>query len=341
MQRPARAAGAAVVAVLLGAVALVVLVDETGQDVSLLLQQQKRAATQKLSWELSADPADDSDDAGFELDYGKESGVSEAMNSAKDDISDIRGMAGKRDFDDDPVRQKLKKIMRAAKKFEEEEAAYYKKIGAPAKVSISVQQGSPGLQGPRGFRGPTGPQGALGNKGPTGPRGFVGPKGEEGLQGPQGPQGYTGDRGDTGPKGLTGPQGGMGIRGKRGPNGKQGPPGAPGWDGQKGLRGANGLQGPPGPPGVVSARAVIVRLCLCILPGVVVVVDVVLYGNQNTLSTQRLEVSPTAQRHAAAPGFIPSSVWGCARTCVCEWECVSVFMCFLSVCALLSLHCIE
>ena len=234
--------GAAVVAVLLGAVALVVMVDEAGQGATVLLQP--RAPTQKLSWELHADPADDSDDAGFELDYGKESGVSEAMDSAKDDISDIRGMAGKRDFDDDPVRQKLKKIMRATKKFEEEEAAYYKKIGAPAKVSIRVEQGSPGLQGPRGFRGPTGPQGALGNKGPTGPQGFVGPKGEEGLQGPQGQQGETGDRGKTGPKGVTGPQGPMGIRGKRGPNGAKGPPGAKGWDGQKGFKSSrDGLVG--------------------------------------------------------------------------------------------------
>ena len=256
-----RALGAAFVMVLLGAAALVVMIDEAGQGEAVLYQQQQRL--QSLSWELSADPADDSNDAGFELDYGKESGVSEAMDSAKDDISDIRGMAGTRDFDDDPVKQRLKKIMRSALKFEAEEEAEYKALDAPAKVNIRVEQGSPGLQGPRGFRGATGPQGALGVKGPTGPRGFVGPKGAEGLQGPQGPQGATGNRGATGKKGLTGPQGGMGVRGKRGPNGSQGPPGQPGWDGPAGLRGSDGLQGPPGPPGVVSVVSVLhaVRCC--------------------------------------------------------------------------------
>jgi hypothetical protein len=257
------------------------MVDEAGQGATVLLQP--RAPTQKLSWELSADPADDSDDAGFELDYGKESGVAEAMDSAKDDISDIRGMAGKRDFDDDPVRQKLKKIMRETKAFEEEEAAYYKKIGAPAKVSIHVEQGSPGLEGPRGFRGPTGPQGALGNRGPTGPKGFVGPKGEEGQQGPQGAQGETGDRGDMGPKGVTGPQGPMGIRGKRGPNGLKGLPGAPGWDGQTGLRGSNGLQGPPGPPGVVRAPLFAWRLVACCPHARI------LYGRIRVLLLKRVE----------------------------------------------------
>ena len=219
-QRP-RALGAAFATVVLMAAALVVMVDEAGQGAHVLLQPKPAARTQGLSWELSADPADDSDDAGMELDYGKESGVGEAMDSAKGDISDIRGMAGKRDFDDDPVRQKLKKIMRAAKKFEAQEAAYYKELDAPAKVNIRVEQGSPGKQGKRGFRGSTGPMGALGEKGPTGVRGFEGPKGSEGLQGPQGGQGATGNRGPTGKKGLTGPGGPMGVRGKRGPNGSQ------------------------------------------------------------------------------------------------------------------------
>jgi len=250
---------AAVVMVLLGAAALVVIVDEAGQGAAVLYPQQQRL--QALSFELSPDPADDSGDAGFELDYGKESGVSEAMDGAKDDISDIRGMAGTRDFDDDPVKQRLKKIMASALKFEKEEEQEYKELDAPAKVSIHVEQGSPGKEGPRGFRGTTGPQGALGPKGPTGPQGFVGPEGSEGLQGPQGPQGETGDRGATGKKGLTGPQGPMGVRGKRGPNGIQGPPGAPGWDGPEGLRGSDGLQGPPGPPGVVSVTSV-----LCVMP---------------------------------------------------------------------------
>jgi hypothetical protein len=250
-----RASAAALIAVLLCGVALVAMLEEAGQG-ALLLQQQP-AHTQKLSWEMEPDPADDSGDAGFELDYGRESGVGEAMDSAKDDISDIRGMAGKRDFDDNPVRQKLKKIMRAAKKFEAVEEAYYKELAAPAKVSIRVEQGSPGLRGPRGFRGPEGAQGALGLRGPTGPPGFEGDKGEEGLQGPQGPQGYTGDTGAKGPKGVTGPRGGMGVRGKRGPPGKQGPSGAPGWDGPAGLRGSNGLPGPQGPPGVVSCRVAV------------------------------------------------------------------------------------
>jgi hypothetical protein len=180
---------------------------------------QKLFQMQKLSWELHANPAEDSNDAGFELDYGKESGVEEAMDSAKGEISDIRGMAGKRDFDDDPVKEKLKAILRKAEKFMAKEKAYYKALDAPAKVSIRVEQGSPGKEGPRGFRGPSGPMGALGPPGPTGPQGFEGPVGEEGDQGPQGAQGPVGDTGPTGKKGLTGPQGPMGVRGKRGPNG--------------------------------------------------------------------------------------------------------------------------
>ena len=245
-----RALLAAVAATALCATALVVVVEQARPEVGVLLPAPAAAARrQQLSWEMDADPAEDSGDAGFELDYGKESGVSAAMDSAKDDIADIRGMAGKADFDDDPVRQRLKKILREATQFEQEEKAYYKKIDAPAQVSIHVEQGSPGLQGPRGFRGPTGPQGALGDRGVQGPRGFVGPEGSEGLQGPQGRPGPTGDRGATGKRGVTGPRGGMGKRGKRGPNGKQGPPGAPGWDGPAGLRGADGMQGPQGPPG--------------------------------------------------------------------------------------------
>lgn len=257
-QRP-RALAGAVLTVVLCAAALVVMVDEAGQGESVLFQQQQRL--QKLSWELSADPAEDSNDAGFELDYGKESGVSAAMDGAKDDISDIRGMAGTRDFDDDPIKQKLKKTMRAAKQFMQEEEAYYKALDAPAKVSIRVEQGSPGEQGRRGFRGPEGIMGARGNKGPTGKQGFEGPPGEEGLQGPQGSPGKTGLRGPTGQKGVTGPQGPMGVRGPRGPNGDQGLPGEKGWDGPAGLRGSDGLQGPPGPMGIVSYCLFCAVLC--------------------------------------------------------------------------------
>jgi len=71
-QRP-RALVAAVVTVVLMAAALVVMVDEAGEGAAVLLPRGQRV--QELSWELSADPAEDSNDAGFELDYGKESGV--------------------------------------------------------------------------------------------------------------------------------------------------------------------------------------------------------------------------------------------------------------------------
>ena len=195
---------------------------------------------------------DESSSSPNSIDFGAESGVTEGIDGAKDDVSNIRDMAGVRDFDSDPEKDKLEKILKETMAFQEEEESFYKSLDAATTVDIQVKQGTPGMRGPRGFRGQMGPQGAMGSPGIPGPQGFVGDKGEEGPQGPQGPQGEQGDQGAKGPKGVTGPQGPMGERAKRGTPGKKGNTGLPGWDGPAGLRGKDGMQGPPGPPGSVG-----------------------------------------------------------------------------------------
>jgi hypothetical protein len=84
----------------------------------------------------------------------------------------------------------------------------------------------------------TGPQGAIGPRGPDGPNGLAGATGPQGPQGVTGPQGAQGAQGNTGPLGAQGPGGATGPRGPQGATGPRGP---------QGPTGATGPTGPTGP----------------------------------------------------------------------------------------------
>ena len=209
-----------------------------------LLRPPQRARRQRLT--KLADPALD---AGFELDYGKVSGVSEALAGARDDQLSIQMMRGTTSEGPDPNLAKLDRLQARMARFEAAEAKFLKAADRPAQVTLSVTGGPPGLQGPRGHRGQAGAQGAPGPPGEQGRGGPRGPKGREGLQGAQGSKGAQGVRGRKGPQGVRGPQGKMGRRGERGRTGPRGPAGKPGYNGPPGNKGSDGLPGPPGPAG--------------------------------------------------------------------------------------------
>ena len=131
----------------------------------------------------------------------------------------------------------------------------------------SGSPGSPGLQGPRGYKVIQGPKDdksgpgihvAKGDKGDTGLQGIQGipgpkgDKGDSGLSGTQGPKGEKGDSGLQGPKGEKGDSGVQGPKGEKGDSGLQGPKGEKGdsgLQGPKGDKGDSGLQGPKGDKG--------------------------------------------------------------------------------------------
>jgi hypothetical protein len=151
---------------------------------SLLLQEQIRAARHggaaRHARLQSLD--DDTETDANAVDFGEDSGVSEAIDSSKDDISSIKAMAGTMDDGGNPLKVKLQKLVKKVKAFQQEEEEFYKAIDAPAKVDIQVSQGIPGKAGPTGYRGREGAQGSPGVPGVVGP---VGAKGETGLEGPQ------------------------------------------------------------------------------------------------------------------------------------------------------------
>jgi hypothetical protein len=105
-------------------------------------------------------------DGGFEMDYGKESGVSEAMAGAKDDLMNIQMMKGQDELPaGDPNKEKLERLERRMARFEKKEADFLKVVDHPAQVTLSVTKGLPGKQGKRGARGQAGGQGAPGAPG--------------------------------------------------------------------------------------------------------------------------------------------------------------------------------
>ena len=146
---------------------------------TLLFQENNIRHTVRNARLQSLDSDDEDPNA---VDFGEESGVAEAIDSTKDDISNIKAMAGTTDDDSNPLKLKLQKLTKKVKAFQEEEESFYKALDAPAKVDIEVSQGPPGKQGPRGYRGREGAQGPPGPPGGVGPQGA---KGETGLEGPQ------------------------------------------------------------------------------------------------------------------------------------------------------------
>ena len=107
-----------------------------------LLRPPQRARRQRLT--KLADPALD---AGFELDYGKESGVSEALAGARDDQLSIQMMRGTTSEGPDPNLAKLDRLQARMARFEAAEAKFLKAADRPAQVTLSVTGGPPGLQG--------------------------------------------------------------------------------------------------------------------------------------------------------------------------------------------------
>lgn len=158
------AAGAtAVVAVVMTLAAIADTAGRVG-----LLQETKLGVTEEGHEEQSPD-------AGFELDFGKESGVKEAMDGARDDQMNIMMMKAPGELGGNANMEKLARLQEKMAKFEKEEAAFLKVAQHPAQVTLSVTAGPPGLQGPRGFRGQAGRQG------PPGPPGDMGKTGMRGL----------------------------------------------------------------------------------------------------------------------------------------------------------------
>ena len=154
-------------------------------------------------------------------------------------------------------------------------------LSIDGKTAVTINDGEPGPQGPKGLRGETGatgPRGPIGETGPTGPRGPIGETGPRGEIGPAGPTGQDGhspivkaskkgtvttisidgvnvasiNDGETGPQGVKGDPGETGARGPQGiqgPAGEPGPQGVKGDTGETGPRGLQGIQGPIGEPG--------------------------------------------------------------------------------------------
>ena len=171
----ARRAAAAIVSMVVVAVAVAmtvaVMVDIAGHRVDRVgLLQGSRQQLTKLVVDLS-EGEDQSMDAGFELDYGKESGVQEAMTGARDDQMNIMMMRGPGELGGDVNREKLERLEKKMAKFEAKEAAFLKVAQKPAQVTLSVTAGPPGLPGKRGFRGQAGLQGAPGVPGIRGKTG--------------------------------------------------------------------------------------------------------------------------------------------------------------------------
>ena len=171
--------GSTVIAALLCTIALQ-LVEEP--DHSSLLQQKEVRHTQRARYGRIQSLDEDEDTDANAVDFGEDSGVSEAIDSSKDDISNIKAMAGTLDDGSNPLKLKLQKLVKKAKAFKEKEETFFKALDAPAKVDIEVSQGPPGKAGPTGYRGREGAQGAPGAPGVVGPQGA---KGETGLEGPQ------------------------------------------------------------------------------------------------------------------------------------------------------------
>lgn len=118
----------------------------------------------------------------------------------------------------------------------------------PREVEQTVNQPTPGAQGPRGLlgeRGQTGPAGPPGKDGKDGAPGAVGPAG---AVGGSGESGAPGSKGDSGSKGLDGATGAAGPAGAAGPPGPAGPPGES-ITGPAGPAGPVGPEGPVGPSG--------------------------------------------------------------------------------------------
>ena len=145
--------------------------DRGGVDELLVRSSGQRLMVLSLSGAVEPDE-DQSLDGGFETDYGKESGVDEAIDGAKDDQMNIKMMQGPSDdLGPDENMEKLKRLMEKMGKFEEKEAKFLKVVQHPAQVTLSVVNGPPGKQGPRGFRGQAGGQGP---PGPPGAQGLTG-----------------------------------------------------------------------------------------------------------------------------------------------------------------------
>jgi hypothetical protein len=164
----------------------VVLTPESQNGSSDLLQNHRMVPSQRSSRygqaHLQSLEGEDEDIDPNAVEFGESSGVSEAIDSSKDEISNIKAMAGSVDDDSDPLKQKLVRLVKKVKAFQNKENAFYKALDSPTKVDIQVSQGTPGKAGPRGYRGREGPQGA---SGPPGIQGVQGAKGETGLEGPQ------------------------------------------------------------------------------------------------------------------------------------------------------------
>ena len=124
-----------------------------------------------LETKLGVEDEEQSPDAGFELDFGKESGVAEAMTGARDDQMNIMMMKAPGPLGGNVNMEKLARLQEKMAKFEKEEADFLMVAQHPAQVTLSVTAGPPGLQGPRGFRG------QAGNQGPPGPPGDKGKTG--------------------------------------------------------------------------------------------------------------------------------------------------------------------
>ena len=132
----------------------------------------------------------------------------------------------------------------------------YTNSASPGNVNGFIDAGT--IVGPQGNIGDTGPTGPQGNIGVTGPQGVAGdtgptgPQGNIGVTGPTGPQGNIGDTGPTGPQGNIGVTGPTGPQGNIGVTGPTGPQGVAGDTGPTGPQGNIGVTGPTGPQGNIG-----------------------------------------------------------------------------------------
>lgn len=172
VERRAAAAVSMVVVAVAVAMTVAVVADTVRQraDRVGLLQGARQQRLTKLVVDLS-EGEDQSLDGGFELDYGKESGIEEAMTGARDDQDNIMMMKAPGELGGDVNREKLERLEKKMARFEAKEAAFLKVAQKPAQVTLSVTAGPPGKQGKRGFRGQSGLPGATGVSGVRGKTG--------------------------------------------------------------------------------------------------------------------------------------------------------------------------
>jgi len=164
MPKASAAAAAAAVTVAVAVVMIAAAVINTaGRRDDNLLQTSGQQRLSQLE--------EQSQDGGFELDYGKESGIMEAMDGARDDQMNIMMMKAPGALGGNVNKEKLARLQKKMAKFEKEEADFLKVVQKPAQVTLSVTQGTPGKKGPRGFRGQSGAQGKPGVSGDMGKQG--------------------------------------------------------------------------------------------------------------------------------------------------------------------------